>query len=352
MLGLLLSFGMFACSGDKTTETGNVDTATDTATQGCGIEIDSTYPVPEAIDMYYLGNLVVELSDPDDSASLVLMDASGAEVAGTTSVDDDTLTFDPTDALMPSSAYTLKVTTCTGEAEVNFTTSALGTALSEGDEAIVGKTYALDISSGTFVEPAGVGDLIGGLLENKILIGITSVANSEMSIRGAISDGSSIDQDFCTETLEDFPAADFTTSPYFEIPKGDVTLSVAGFTATIYGLSVSGTFASDASYFGGATLEGELDAREILPLLGDAGLDAETPEEVCGLLLGFGVQCVSCDSDGEPLCVRLVVERLTADETGNELGLVCEAECHASCSENSEECTEPQAADLGECPAE
>ena len=162
-------------------------------------------------------------------------------------------------------------------------------------------------------------DLIGGLLDNKILIDLTSVINDQMSIRGAISEGATTDQDMCTETLEEFPAADFSTSPYFEIPKEDVTLSVAGFTATIYGLEVTGTFSSDATYFGGGTLQGELDARQILPLLGDAGLDAETPEEVCGLLLGFGVSCVECQSDSEPLCVRLVVERLVADETGVEL---------------------------------
>ena len=352
MFGLLVSLGMLACSGDKVGDTSTVTDDTSSTTEGCGVEIDSTYPVLNAADMYYLGNLVVELSDPDETASLTLIDDAGAEVAGTTSVDDDTLTFDPTDPLSPSASYTLKVSYCAGEADVAFSTSSLGTPLGSGDEAVVGKTYALDISSGTFVEPAGVGDLIGGLLENKILIGVVSTENSEMQIRGAIGDGSSINQDFCSPTLEDFPAADFSTSPYFEIPKGDVTLSVAGFTATIFGLSVSGTFADDASYFGGATLQGALDAREILPLLGDAGLDAETPEDVCNLLLGFGVQCVPCDADDQPFCVNLVVERLVADETGTPLTLVCESDCHETCSDNAEECTEPQAADLGECPAE
>jgi hypothetical protein len=351
MFGLLTSLAMFACSGDKTTDTSSVsDTATE---EGCGIELDDTYPVLNASDVYYLANLTVELNDPDETATLTLVDGSGAEVAGAVTVDDDTLTFDPTDSLLPSTAYTLNVSYCAGEAAIDFTTSALGTDIEGGNDVIVGQTYALDISSGTFVEPAGVGDLIGGLLENNILIGITSVEDSEMNIRGAISVAATTDQDFCTETLEEFPAADFTTAPYFEIPKEDVTLSVAGFTATIYGLAVTGTFAADGTYFGGATLEGELDARQILPLLGDAGLDAETPEEVCGLLLGFGVLCVECQSDSEPLCVALVVERLTADATGVELGVVCDAECHEECTENNAEtCTEPQAADLGECAAE
>lgn len=320
MFGLLTSLAMFACSGDKATDTSSVD---DTAVvdEGCGVEIDETYPALNAADVYYLSNLTVELSDPDETASLTLTDASGAEVAGEVSVDDDTLTFAPSAALAPSTSYNLNVSYCGSEepAVIPFTTSALGTAIDGGNESIVGKTYALDISSGSFVEPAGVGDLIGGLLENKILIGVTSVENDQMSIRGAISKGATTDQDMCTETLEEFPAADFSTSPYFEIPKEDVTLSVAGFTATIYGLEVTGTFSSDASYFGGGTLQGELDARQILPLLGDAGLDAETPEEVCGLLLGFGVSCVECQSDSEPLCVRLVVERLVADDTGVEL---------------------------------
>ena len=320
MFGLLTSLAMFACSGDKATDTSSVD---DTAVvdEGCGVEIDETYPALNAADVYYLSNLSVELSDPDETASLTLTDGSGAEVAGEVTVDDDTLTFAPSAALAPSTSYNLNVSYCGSEepAVIPFTTSALGSALDGGNESIVGKTYALDISSGSFVEPAGVGDLIGGLLENKILIGVTSVENDQMSIRGAISDGSTTDQDMCTETLEEFPSADFSTSPYFEIPKEDVTLSVAGFTATIYGLEVTGTFAADATYFGGGTLQGELDARQILPLLGDAGLDAETPEEVCGLLLGFGVQCVECISDSEPLCVRLVVERLVADETGVEL---------------------------------
>lgn len=349
MFGILTSIAMLACTGDKTTDTSSV-TDTATTTEGCGVEIDDTYPVLNAADVYYLSNLVVELSDPDDTATLTLLDGSGAEVAGTVSVDDDTLIFDPTDALAPSTSYTLQVTYCSGSADIAFTTSALGSALEGGNESIVGKTYALDISSGTFVEPAGVGDLIGGLLENNILIGVKSIENDQMAIRGAISVASTTDQDYCTSTLEDFPPADFSTSPYFEIPKEDVTLSVAGFTATIFGLAVTGTFAPDGSYFGGASLEGELDARQILPLLGDAGLDAETPEDVCGLLLGFGVQCVECQSDSEPLCVRLVVDRLVAEETGNELGLVCDSECHASCASNT--CAEPQAADLAECPAE
>ena len=135
MFGLLTSLAMFACSGDKATDTSSVeDTAV--ADEGCGVEIDETYPALNAADVYYLSNLTVELSDPDETASLTLTDASGAEVAGEVSVDDDTLTFAPSAALAPSTSYNLNVSYCGSEepAVIPFTTSALGTAIDGGNE--------------------------------------------------------------------------------------------------------------------------------------------------------------------------------------------------------------------------
>ena len=202
------------------------------------------------------------------------------------------------------------------------------------------------MGSGNFVEPPGVGDLIGGLLENQILIGITDASNGQMSIRGAISVENSSEQDFCTETLNSFPAADFSGSPYFEIPEGDVQLSVAGLDIMINSMSISGTFASDGSYMGGASVRGELDARDIGPLL-EGTLESTDPSEICTLLVGFGVQCIECSSDSEPYCISLYVNRLTAENTNTTLGLVCESDCHESCGDST--CETPQAADAQEC---
>ena len=79
---------------------------------------------------------------------------------------------------------------------------------------------------------------------------------------------------------------------------------------------------------------GQLDARELVDVVAEAGLDAESADDICNLRLGFGVQCVAC-SDGEEYCATLEVNRLVADETGETLGLVCEGDCHESCSSNS-----------------
>ena len=93
------------------------------------------------------------------------------------------------------------------------------------------------------------------------------------------------------------------------IPEGDVTLSVAGVDLTINSLSISGTFAEDGSYFGGGEVVGQLDARVLAPLASDLGLEDDSPDALCNLLLGFGVQCIPC-GDGEPYCANLRVNRL------------------------------------------
>ena len=114
---------------------------------------------------------------------LALEGADGTAVDGTSSVDGDMVYFTPSAPLQPSTSYVANLTYCGSEAPVavGFSTSDLGT-VADDVSVFEGKTYAVDLSSGNFVQPAGVGDLIGGLLENNILIGVT--ASTETSISG------------------------------------------------------------------------------------------------------------------------------------------------------------------------
>ena len=340
---LLFALG---CSNDKAGDTAaSGDIVGD---DGCGVTIDSTYPVSDAADMYYRGTVAVELSDEDATATLSLNDSGGAAVDGAATADGDWLYFAPSSSLAPSTGYTAVITYCGSEdpVEIPFTTSGLGAELSDGAESLVGNTYAVDLSSGNFEEPPGVGDLIGSLLENNILIGITGVTDG-LAIRGAISEAGNENQDYCTQSLESFPTADFSENPYFEINATEgIELSVSGMDIAIDSLLLSGTFADDGSYFGGAELAGELDARKLAPLLGEL-VDSTDPDEICGLLMGFGVSCGECSSDGEAYCINLKVTRLVANETGTEVGMVCGGECHESCADST--CEVAQPADALEC---
>ena len=224
MLSMLLTVGFFACGDDDKTDTGTVGEASaepSTEDEGCGVTIDETFPADGASDFYYRGTLAFELSDDDDSASLALEGADGTAVDGTSSVDGDMVYFTPSAPLQPSTSYVANLTYCGSEAPVavGFSTSDLGT-VADDVSVFEGKTYAVDLSSGNFVQPAGVGDLIGGLLENNILIGVTASTETSMSLVGALSVAGSTDQDTCQETL-DIPDADFSGNPYFEIDASD-----------------------------------------------------------------------------------------------------------------------------------
>ena len=311
MIFALLAGSFLAC-GEKE-ETTEEEAAT------CETTISGTSPASGEADFYVRDSIVFELSEEDATASITLADASGADVAGTSSLDGSTVTFTPAADLSPSTGYTASLTYC-GSADpvaVDFTTSDLGGALSGS---IAGNTYALDITQGTFLKPAGVGALLQDAFSNKILVGVIDDSNGELKVEGAISEEGSPAQDLCTETLVFPEAADFSSAPYFEIPEGDLTLTIAGFTATIYSLNISGMFAADGSYFGGGELRGKLDARDLVDIAADlgAGDTISSADDLCTLAAGFGAYCEAC-TDGAEYCLTVEVVDLTADKTDDTL---------------------------------
>ena len=55
------------------------------------------------------------------------------------------------------------------------TTATTTTATTTPPADLIDNTYVIDISSGTWIQPAGVGFIIGSLLEQELLLGITDV---------------------------------------------------------------------------------------------------------------------------------------------------------------------------------
>jgi hypothetical protein len=195
---------------------------------------------------------------------------------------------------------------------------------------LVGKTYNMDLSSGRFVEPAGVGDIIGGLLTPdaaSILIGITSADAAEIGMMGAVGDGAG-GQDMCTESFS-FPIpADFTGNPFFEIETERLDLSIEGFDLTIEDLLISGSFAPDGSYIDGLVLEGFLDVAILAELIGD---------DPCALLATFGVACEDCGDGLEPHCLGVKVDSMRGDELAgltleerDATAVACDQTCNAT----------------------
>jgi hypothetical protein len=301
LFGLIaLSFALMGCP-PKTDDT--VDTNVD---EGCDNGIDETYPEAGATDAYYRADIEFMLDDPDESGPSIVLTQGGTEVAGTswTSEDLETVYFTPDEPLLPATSYEATLTYCVGDATIDFTTNALGEALSAD---ILDKTYVIDLASARFVEPAGVGELIGEFVTMNVLVGVAAVDGTNLTMMGALSVEDGTDQDMCTPTFD--LTADFSETPFFVIAADSIDLSVAGYTIPLQDFEVSGTFAADGSYFGGGVLAGMVDARDIVDMIDEV----DSWEDACNLTASFGAPCIAC-GDGVEACLSLRADQILAEE--------------------------------------
>ena len=292
---LVLPFLLAGCdSGDSA----------DTAGSGeCGVSV-TTYPSQGQVDAYYRGTIEFTMSAKDETATIE------TDIPGTQSLSADGLTviWTPSAPLAPSTGYSATVHYCSGAVVLEFTTSALGTSIADPGS-LQGKSYLLDLVDARITEPAGIGALLATQLDGvDIYIGVTDVNDAEIKMIGALgrADVEST-QEYCDPSI-DFPAADFTAAPYFDISgEGDTNISVAGVTVAIQNLHISGDFSADGSYFGGGVLQGTIDTRPLDPLLDDSG----EAGAICETATSFGVTCQPC-SDGEPYCLSLKADSINA----------------------------------------
>ena len=165
---------------------------------------------------------------------------------------------------------------------------------------IIGNTYSLDLANATWVQPPGVGSLLSAFLEGTLAVSplsTSSLGSGYVELRiGTWTDSGNQDECAITEDADgDWinPLADVgpTTMQFGAFPLQD------GVIAPVFGSATSiidGTFG------------GTIDARDIYL---EAGM--ESPQEVCDLFSQtLGVPCVPC-SDGQQLCIDLLVEDLT-----------------------------------------
>ncbi len=273
------------------------------------------YPLPNTPDAYYRTPIEATLAELDPAATITV-----EGVQGTQSFRGNTLVFTPAAPLAPSTTYNVTVTHC-AESTYSFTTSAVGGTVDTAD--LAGKTYALDLASGRFVHPEGVGSLLQQYLTTDVLVGVVSSDNTSIQMVGAIGieEASPPAQDTCNATIP-FPQADFAANPFFEIGPETTTLNVEDFEITITDLMISGAFAPDATYLTGAVLSGSIDTRPLVPLLGDAeaGEDA-----ICKLAESIGVACEPCPAGGN-FCLSIYVDSIDAASTGTSLQVIASQE--------------------------
>ncbi|MFH1466189.1 MAG: Ig-like domain-containing protein [Pseudomonadota bacterium] len=278
-------------------------------TDTCGVGIDETWPTDGTSDLYYRSDIEFYLSDPDPDGTPTLSLTSGGQLIpgeSRLSEDAETVTFTPAAPLQPQAEYTATLNYCQGEASIAFLTSELGAPLEVDLE---GRTYSVSLLGGRVVEPPGFGDVIATLIGQPDVLVEVQQADDQLVFLGAIAETNSDEQNLCSPTI-DFPPADFSDAPYFEVPPSLVDIEVDGTTLSLHEFTMAGTFAADGGYFGGGVIGGELDTRDLVDLVPEV----EDPEEACELMASFGAPCRACTSDDEPLCLRVLIDRLLGDE--------------------------------------
>jgi hypothetical protein len=305
---VILAAGMLVgCSGDgkDADDPGtDLDAGDDDDDSACGNQVVSQFPEDGSTDVYYRTDVRFTLAAPDTAASISVADAGGAEAAGATSYVDNVVVWTATTPLTPDTDYTVTLSYECGDAVLGWKTSDTGAPAADPTN----KTYNLDLTSGEWVEPAGVGDLLATQLDGvQVLIMPTNVG-AEIEMLGALGDGLG-GQDMCTPSFP-FPPATWS-DPYFSLTSPLLPLDIAGFTIDIEDLELSGAFSPSADRIQGAVLKGKIDTRPLVDLIAPGGTD----EAVCDLVQTFGVFCEDCTGGGT-YCLSLWVADIVANEVG------------------------------------
>jgi hypothetical protein len=288
----------------------------------------SLFPADGASNVYYRTTIEATFAEIEEGAEMTVNDGA---VTGSTTWNGNTMVFKPDAPLDPSSSYTASVSYSCGAPAASWNTSDIGGSVATAD--VAGNAYELDISSGRFVQPPDVGELLGSYLTVPILISVTSADDADITMIGAIGVEGSVPpaQDTCEPTI-DFPTADFTGNPFFEIGPQTTTISVADFAVTIDDLNVSGAFSPDGSYIDGGVLAGRIDTRPLVPLLEEGGEDSA----ICDLAGALEIDCEPC-SDGGNYCLTIYVDSIQMDALGAPLEEIAEEDV---CDRPECDCTE------------
>ncbi len=288
--------------------------------EDCEDDVLDAYPVdmePSSGEDSFLpsATLWLEFDRPVQSVGLSLTDAAGAPVAGSISNDIPwrVFFFDPLEDLEPDSSYQLRVAwspASDSPVDISFSTSAHGQQV-EDPQGLIGRTFFADVAEGTWIDPPGVGPIIGSQFDGvAVLLTMTDDSDlgaGEVHVMGAVGtdEFGQQEQDPCAETFwltagpdgvvgtaDDQPGS--WNNPVVETGPADVELFFGAAPVWMKDVVTSGTFAPDGMDQQGGVLEAVIDTRPMAAELDPDG----GPGAVCDLI--WETVNVPCEECGEP----------------------------------------------------
>ncbi|MFH1463371.1 MAG: Ig-like domain-containing protein [Pseudomonadota bacterium] len=296
------------CEGAPGCGEGDADVDADTdgdadADGDCDLGIDATVPQDGAADAYYRAEIEFWLEDVDPGSPVITLEGASGRVDGVTYLSDDleTVFFRPDAPLAPQSAYSATLDYCRGEATIEFTTSELGRDL-ELDP--VGRVFLVDLTGGRFLQPQGIGELLGEFLTGEFLLGVEEGEGADFTLlMGLGVEGGGAEQDPCVPTIEvPWSIAD---APDFRYGPADTPYLVGEHEYSLQAAQFSGTFAPDATWLGGGQVAFVIDARLLVEHIDEV----DTWQDFCALTASFGAPCQGCD-DGVEACLAVYIDQI------------------------------------------
>ena len=295
---------------DTGTGTGGSGSTTGTGgTTTCTNGVVSQSPLDGAVDVFYGTTVEYRLERESAAASISLETAAGVPVAGASSIDGVVITFETDAPLEPSESYTARLDypPC----------SPVESTWTVGDDAggsidarrLDGRTYAMDLAAGSWIDPVGLGDLFGALLTDTPLLGVQASGPDDIGLILAWADASGAAQDLCLPTTE-LDSVDFSDNPIFWAETSRIDMNVDGFDLVLDDADLSGAFTEDLSAAVGVSLVADFDTRPLVDLIAPGGGD----DAICILMATFGVSCVECDDGAGPYCLTMRVQEVPAGE--------------------------------------
>ena len=322
---LLGSLALMACNKDKDTETGDtsdsgsVDTGdstetgdtdtSDTDTGDCVAAVIATSPTANATDIYYRDTFTVTFDDDGSAAVISILDGGGTDVANEVTWSEGNVQAYVKGTLAPLTTYTLHVEECGVTTDVPFTTSDLGTPLEGGNASMLNRTYMVQLSEANITTPALLDAIASEYLTVPLLFMVSSVDETSMGLLGGLgyheNDGTYTQ--LTAYPTWDFPAGDFTESPFFAAQAATVTITYGDIPIPIENFYLEGVFTADGSFIKNGKATGKADSRFMGPLISQP---ADAYSAFCDLGSKLGISCEAC-SDGEPYCLYIVAEDIT-----------------------------------------
>lgn len=274
----------------------------DAADVACA-RVASVDPADGAVGVYYRDPIQLAFDAQADSASIGILGADGAPVASETAWSEDSLVATVFADLAPATSHTVRVETCGEVWSSSLTTSELGSELTLLPSDLIGRTYVFSLSEARLSEPSVLEPLVDAFFTAPLLFMVVSADTEEITWEGAL--GNSEGEQIADQPTWSFPAADFTSAPYFAIEVPSISFDISGYPLPVENFSLSGDFTSDATAVAGARASGFADTRGVAALFGDSESAA------CDVVAENGVYCEECD-DGSPFCLRLAFDSITA----------------------------------------